>query len=562
MTKRSTGRDGLTRVDRAERLGESVGLHVGYVSDERYLAIADALFEFERNGVTVATARSTARGRVMAEVEPGEHQITVVKDGYGAKTVTVNVDGVHSHQFRLLRDLLLGYMWPKWVKSGELAEYRLSSPEPVRLSLWRYGLKKEFVKMIGWIDEHGPRATIQVTPDGDYTQTGVAWNRQGYGNPHITAFVAGPERTGLYFLHAETDSGMFFAFPWVVAPRKPGADIAVVEATNTWNAYNNFGGRSNYINAAKLQDRPVVNARFDMIRYTDADFSERSFQDDEHLPLSFERPEPNNFPPREEQVTGPIRGRQQSHLASAEWRLLGWLEREGFRHDVYSEAHLHDGALDLDAYKVLVISAHPEYWTREMYLRVKSWVRERGGRLVYLGGNGLNCEVVFLDETRLHFLSHDPAPTSGQPYIDEEGRRIESRMHRTLESEANLLGVVLTDTGIMTAAPYRVIDSEHWVFAGTGLKNGDLFGEKNQQERIPGGASGHETDKMSPSSPKNTTLLAKGINVDDGGAEMVIYDTESGGGVFSAGSITYNGSLLVDDAISRITTNVLSRFLA
>ena len=122
--------------------------------------------------------------------------------------------------------------------------------------------------------------------------------------------------------------------------------------------------------------------------------------------------------------------------------------------------------------------------------------------------------------------------------------------------------VALTDTGIMTAAPYKVIDADHWIFAGTGLKNGDLFGEKNQQERIPGGASGHETDKITPSSPKNIKLLAKGTNPDDGGAEMVYYDTASGGAVFSAGSITYNGSLLVDDAVSRVTANVISRFLA
>ena len=137
-----------------------MGLHVGYVSDERYIAIADALLEFEQDGKFVASARSSARGSVTADIEPGEYQITVVKDGHGGKTVTVDVDGTTSHQFRLLRDLLLGFMWPKWVKSGELSEYRLSSPEPFRLSLWRYGLKKEFIKMIGWIDEHGPRATI------------------------------------------------------------------------------------------------------------------------------------------------------------------------------------------------------------------------------------------------------------------------------------------------------------------------------------------------------------------------------------------------------------------
>ena len=74
------------------------------------------------------------------------------------------------------------------------------------------------------------------------------------------------------------------------------------------------------------------------------------------------------------------------------------MEREGFAYDLYAETQLHAGLLDLDAYRVLVISTHPEYWSREMYAAVKRWVFERGGRLVYLGGNGLNCEVSFPDD--------------------------------------------------------------------------------------------------------------------------------------------------------------------
>jgi hypothetical protein len=113
----------------------------------------------------------------------------------------------------------------------------------------------------------------------------------------------------------------------------------------------------------------------------------------------------------------------------------------------------------------------------------------------------------------------------------------------------------------MTGAPYRVVDDTHWVFDGTGLKNGDVFGQNSLHMRCPGGASGHETDKMSVSSPKNVRLLAKGLNPDDGGAEMVYHKTSSGGEVFSVGSISYPSSLLVDDAVSKITANVLKRFL-
>ena len=541
---------------------------IGYVSDERYLALADVLLEFRSGGKTRAIVRSTPRGAVEADLDPGEYEVTLVKQGYGSKHSWMTVDADRPHHFRLLTDGLLGYVWPRAAKSGGRSEFRVHSTEPYRLSLWRYGWKREFVKLVGWFDEHGPRAVMQILPDGDFTPTGVGWNRVGYGNnAHHTQFVVGPERSGLYYLHAKGEqTGTFFSFPWIVAPAKPQAQIAVLASTNTWLAYNNFGGRSNYINANRLPDTPVVNARQDLIRYTGAgSFNVWGFPDDEYLPLSFERPELGNVVRENEEVTDPIAGRLPCGMAPAEWRLLGWLEREGFQYDYYSELQLHNGELDLDQYTILIISVHPEYWSREMYLRVKDWVWQRGGKLIYLGGNGLNCEVEFLGEDALRFKTHlAPATGSelGMPDPKNPDFYFDSRMARTLESEANLLGVVCTETGIMTAAPYRVLNADHWGFAGTGLKNGDLFGEKSLQERVPGGASGHETDKRSPHSPPGTELLAKGTNRDDGGAEIVCYQTPTGGAVFSVGSITWVPCLLVDDAVSRITSNVVTRYLA
>ena len=112
----------------------------------------------------------------------------------------------------------------------------------------------------------------------------------------------------------------------------------------------------------------------------------------------------------------------------------------------------------------------------------------------------------------------------------------------------------------MTAAPYRVIRADHWVFEGTGVHEGDIFGTESLHERVAGGASGHETDKMSAESPPGALLLAKGLNPDDGGAEIVLHETASGGAVFSVGSIVWPASLLVDPAVSQITATVLRRF--
>jgi N,N-dimethylformamidase len=526
---------------------------IGYVSDERYVALADVLLEFESAAGSIE-ARSRATGAVYAELAPGDYRVTLQKPGYGAKRCQVCVAPDSPHQFRLLADGLLGYAWPKWARSGDQSEFRVHSVEAYKIDLWRYGWRKELAAKIGWFDEHGPLATMQITPDGDYTQNGVQWNKAGYGSWQHAQFVTAPERSGLYYFHARTDSGRFFSFPWIVAPRQPTASIAVLASNITWNAYNNFGGRSNYIHADRLPATPTVNARLELSRYNDPEFGTWNMEN--YAPLSFDRPEPINHVPGSVQITDPIEGRAACHVAPTEWRLLGWMEREGFEYDLYAETQLHAGAVDLDAYRVLVISTHPEYWSSEMYRAVKDWVFERGGRLVYLGGNGLNCEVTFPDTATM--IAHN----GDNRKLQAELARFESRFGMRGESEANLLGVVYTEAGVMTAAPYRVLAADHWALAGTELENGDLFGQASLHERIPGGASGHETDKISPSSPANVQRIAKGTNPDEGGADLVCFETPRGGGVFSAGSICWPSSLLVDESVSRITANVLRRFTA
>jgi N,N-dimethylformamidase beta subunit-like, C-terminal len=527
---------------------------IGYVSDERYVALADVTLEFVSARGGSWEARSRASGSVRCDLPAGGYKVVLQKSGYGSKFSQVSVPSPQPHQFRLLSDGLLGYAWPKWVRSGEESEFRVHAVEPYKLELWRYGWEPKFVRGLGWHDEHGPRAVMQITPDGDYTQTGVKWNSVGYVSPTHRQFVKAPERSGLYFFRASTASGLRFSFPWVVAPKGPSAPVAVLASTITWSAYNSFGGRSNYINADALPQSPIVNSRAELSRYQSAEFGTWGFT--EYVPLSFDRPEPFNHIPFEERITDPIEGRQACHLAAAEWRLLGWLERQGFSYDLYAEPQLDDGTLDLPAYRVLVLSVHPEYWTLRMYDLVKRWVFEQGGRLMYLGGNGLNCEVELTEDGAMVVRNESITDLwpSGMGGAD-------SRFAMRHESEANLLGVTFTPAGAMTGAPYRVLDADHWVFAGIGLRNGDTFGEKCLHQRCPGGASGHETDKVSASSPRNVNRLAKGLNPHDGGAEMVVFDTPSGGAVFSAGSISYPAALPVDEHVSRITENVLRRFL-
>ena len=517
-----------------------------------YVALADVTLEFINANGESWEARSRATGAVYLEAPPGHYTVTLQRAGYGSKRSQVTLPTNVPHHFRLLSDGLSGYMWPKWVRSGEQSEFRVHAVEQYNLELWRYGWSPQFVTSLGWHDEHGPRATMQVTPDGDYTQTGVEWNKVGYSSPTHKQFVTAPEQSGLYYVRARTPSGLKFSFPWIVAPNRPKSPLAVLASNINWNAYNIFGGRSNYIHADEFPPTPTVNSRYDLKRYSNAEFL--TWNCPRYAPLSFDRPEPFNDIDFDEKITDAIQGRQACHLAPAEWRLLGWLEQKELPFDYYAETQLDDGTLNLSDYRALITAVHPEYWTRRMYDRVKQWVFSEGGRLLYLGGNGLNCEVEIQGSS---MTVHNGQITG----LDVEGVGGESRMALRHESEASLVGVVFTPPGAMTGAPYQVVDANHWSFQKTGLKNGDLFGQKSLHMRCPGGASGHETDKISPSSPKDTRLLAKGLNPDDGGAHMVHFETPRGGAVFSVGSISWCSSLPVDEHVSQITENAVRKFL-
>ena len=169
---------------------------IGYVSDERYVALPDTQVELENDQISLEV-RSRASGAVHADIPAGTYRVTLARQGYGSKRGELTVPTEHPHHFRLLKDDLLGYAWPKWVRGGERAEFRVHSDEAYHLSLWRYGWEKELVRPIGWFDEHGPRATVQLSPDGDYTQTGIQWNKFGYTSPAHKQFATAPERSGL-----------------------------------------------------------------------------------------------------------------------------------------------------------------------------------------------------------------------------------------------------------------------------------------------------------------------------------------------------------------------------
>ncbi|HYR17112.1 MAG TPA: N,N-dimethylformamidase beta subunit family domain-containing protein, partial [Mycobacterium sp.] len=133
--------------------------------------------------------------------------------------------------------------------------------------------------------------------------------------------------------------------------------------------------------------------------------------------------------------------------------------------------------------------------------------------------------------------------------------------------EQQLVGVQFAGGQLTTSAPnapYVVANSSSWVYAGTGLADGDS---------IPG-IVGYEMDSSMSSAPLPTSVagtyqvLSQSPFVDPYGGPMTanssIYQAPSGAWVFGAGTTSWSWGLdlagTVDPRIQRITANLLSRF--
>jgi hypothetical protein len=328
----------------------------------------------------------------------------------------------------------------------------------------------------------------------------------------------------------DTD-GNTFDITFVVKPAPADRSrVAVLANVNTWLAYNGWGGQSKYSGRARC---------------------------------SFLRPMP---------VAAPVGADYHNyHLARGELWVLGWLESEGHRPDVISDIDFHRDGCDPNQYACLVAGTHPEYWTTGMLDNLVTYL-DGGGSFAYLGGNGL-----------FEAGEYEPDHKTVTYFQGVEGGPRVPALFRALNPprpERAILGVATERCGVV-GSPYEVRRADHPVFAGTGVANGDLFGDTGLNigfgngkasawevdtvngpgaTRVPWNCAIDEPAMIAPSDPPaGLTIVATGA--DDGlgpGADMTYYEHPGGGIVFCASSLTFGGSLVIDPTIQQIMRNVMA----
>ena len=285
------------------------------------------------------------------------------------------------------------------------------------------------------------------------------------------------------------------------------------------------------------------------------------------------------------------------HLA-ADLYLVDWLEHEGVDHDVVTDEDLHaEGEALLRPYRTVLTGHHPEYCTEAMLEGLEGYLG-RGGHLMYLGGNGFYWVTsVHAERPGVIEVRRGTSGTRAWTSAPGEGRHSTTGepgglwRHRG-RAPNRLVGVGFAAQGWDRVAPgYRrrpesLDPRAAWVFEGVGFD--EPIGEHGLA--VGGGAAGDEIDRLDHAlgSPRHalrlasstghgprTRLVVEEIPVnharqtadlnEDVRADMVLFETPAGGAVFSVGSMNWCGALShdgYDNAVSRITGNVLRRFAA
>ena len=154
--------------------------------------------------------------------------------------------------------------------------------------------------------------------------------------------------------------------------------------------------------------------------------------------------------------------------------LVRWLEREGYAPHYCTDFDLHKDPELLAPYSLLLSVGHDEYWSQAMRSAIETHIG-RGGNVAFLTGN-----TAFY---RIHFTDDDTALTCAKvlPAAKDPGKW-ERDSWPEVDPEARTIGVTTSFgggwwDGKREALGYTIQHADHWAFAGTGLNDGDTFGD-------------------------------------------------------------------------------------
>ena len=394
---------------------------------------------------------------------------------------------------------LTAYAWPHAYAIGDSIELFVHAEGDYQATVLRAGDGK-FLP----VDSFTGQPIVQ---DGKYElQSGHSWK--------VTHRIptAGWE-PGYYSitLRLNAEDAQEYSVP-ILLRSATGNQVLVVAPTNTWQAYNTYGGLSNYEDRVTPKDLSLLfsllkRASPGLVPYT-------------YLPVHrpFAHPFATASPAKED--VSLMNGKISSDLY-----LIGYLERLGIDYGVISDRAFENG-VGLDNGSLIIFNNHSEYWSYAGIGMLKQHLND-GQSVAFLSGNNMYREVEAVTDKSLIVMEQLLPRLAAEP----------------------ILGTFYSGSGYQTYGSFTVSWANSWVFNGTGLTNGDTFGSEV--------ISGLETDKLGPYS-EGFTLLATGTNA-SGPAHMVIKEFPGGNFLFNASSVSSVRAIPSDTSWRRMIHNLIDK---
>ncbi len=290
-----------------------------------------------------------------------------------------------------------------------------------------------------------------------------------------------------------------------------------------------------------------------------------------------------------------MRPKERLWQLPADTHITDWLDHLGFQYDVITEDDLDaEGEALLNHYQCVITGTHPEYPSKRM-LDAYAAFQNRGGRFIYLGGNGFYWRTSYhpnlpgvIEMRRAEDGIRSWAAEGGEYYHSTTGELggMWRRMGRAPQSVA---GTGMTAQGFDLSTYYQRTPESfdaRAAFIFDGIGETERIGDFGL---LGGGAAGWEIDRVDAGlgTPPHALVVATasdftsvyhwvkeelththsantGETCPYVRCDMVFYETPNGGAVFSTSSIAWAGALShnhYDNNVSRLTENVIRRFL-
>jgi hypothetical protein len=239
-----------------------------------------------------------------------------------------------------------------------------------------------------------------------------------------------------------------------------------------------------------------------------------------------------------------------------EQSFITWAEAMGYDLSYATGLDLHAGRVDPSRHKGLIFAGHDEYWTTDMRRHAEEAV-EAGCSMAFLTANNAYWHVRYDAETRTMACYKNDT----DPHADDFPTGMWRNTEGNTGAEQQLMGVQYSGV-VHGNLPLVVTHTDHWFWAGTGLKDGDTL------PKILGG----EADSLFPDMPQAKTdelvlLAASPYDRPTIGDTLIqntsLYRAASGAWVFAAG--TFNWPLALghhgfqDKRVHRATANLLAK---